>query len=110
MTGTATDMAFDLHLDDGPGPDRHAWIAPDEQALLSADARRYPQLCRLMQDVHGRPEISPEQSQALVQEIIGRLLEEPLGADSPLATAGLRLLLLFDQARRQGATIHCCGD
>ena len=103
-------MAFDLYLDNSTGPARHAWIAPHEEALLSTDAQRYPQLSRLAREFYAQPVVSPEQSQALVQEIIGRMLEEPEGADSPLAEVALRLLALFDQAHRQGRTIRCLGD
>lgn len=103
-------MAFDLCLDNGRDPEQRAWIAPHEEAILSSDAQRYPQLCRLAREFYAQPSISPGQSQALVQEIIGRMLEEPQGADSPLAEVALRLLVLFDQAYRQRSTIRCVGD
>jgi hypothetical protein len=103
-------MAFDLYLDDAGPRMRHAWIDTHEEAILSPDGSRYPQLARLVNEFYGAPRISPGQAAALVQEVIGRLLEEPDGAEGPLAEVGLRLILLFDQAQRHGLHIQCEGD
>ncbi len=103
-------MAFDLYLDDAGPRMRHAWIDTNEEAILSPDSRRYPQLARLLSEFYGAPRISPGQAAALVQEVIGRLLDEPDGAEGPLAEVGLRLILLFDQAQRHGLHIQCEGD
>ncbi|MNK12447.1 hypothetical protein D3C87_305100 [compost metagenome] len=103
-------MAFDLYLDDAGPRMRQAWIDANEAAILSSDGSRYPQLSRLLQAFYGAPRISPGQAAALVQEVIGRLLDEPDGAEGPLAEVGLRLILLFDQAHRHGLHIQCEGD
>ena len=103
-------MAFDLYLDDAGPRMRHAWIDTHEEAILISDDSRYPQLSRLLREFYGAPRISPEQAAALVQEVIGRLLEEPDGAEGPLAEVGLRLILLFDQAQRRDLHIQCDGD
>ncbi|PTT63921.1 hypothetical protein [Stenotrophomonas sp. HMWF003] len=103
-------MAFDLYLDDAGPRMRHAWIDTNEEAILSPDSRRYPQLARLLSEFYGAPRISPGQAAALMQEVIGRLLDEPDGAEGPLAEVGLRLILLFDQAQRHGLHIQCEGD
>lgn len=103
-------MAFDLYLDDAGPRVRQAWIDANEEAILSSDGSRYPQLSRLLQAFYGAPRISPGQAAALVQEVIGRLLDEPDGAEGPLAEVGLRLILLFDQAHRHGLHIQCEGD
>jgi hypothetical protein len=103
-------MAFDLYLDDAGPRMRHAWIDTNEEAILSPDSRRYPQLARLLSEFYGAPRISPGQAAALVQEVIGRLLDEPNGTEGPLAEVGLRLILLFDQAQRHGLHIQCEGD
>lgn len=103
-------MAFDLYLDDAGPRMRHAWIDTNEEAILSPDSRRYPQLARLLSEFYGAPRISPGQAAALVQEVIGRLLDEPDGAEGPLAEVGLRLILLFDHAQRHGLHIQCEGD
>lgn len=103
-------MAFDLYLDDAGPRMRHAWIDTNEEAILSPDSSRYPQLARLLIEFYGAPRISPGQAAALVQEVIGRLLDEPHGAEGPLAEVGLRLILLFDQAQRHGLHIQCEGD
>jgi len=71
-------MAFDLYLDDAGPRMRHAWIDAHEEAILSPDGSRYPQLSRLRQEFYGAPRVSPGQAAALVQEVIGPLLEEPL--------------------------------
>lgn len=103
-------MAFDLYLDDAGPRMRHAWIDAHEEAILSPDGSRYPQLSRLRQEFYGAPRVSPGQAAALVQEVIDRLLEEPTGAEGPLAEVGLRLILLSDQAQRHGLHIQCEGD
>lgn len=103
-------MAFDLYLDDAGPRMRHAWIGTHEEAILSPDNRRYPQLSRLLREFYGAPRISPGQAAALMQEVIDRLLEHPDAAEGPLAEVGLRLILLFDQAQRHGLHIQCEGD
>ena len=55
-------MAFDLYLDDAGPRMRHAWIDTHEEAILSPDTSRYPQLSRLQQEFYGAPRVSPRSS------------------------------------------------
>jgi len=101
-------VALDLYAGDV-----HESIHSHEEflfTLASEQSTRYPVLLGVWDSFYKSPQLHPDQSGALVHELIELLSSNGGLGNKPLALVVSRLLPFFSAAHRQGETVTCRSD